>query len=175
MWIVRHGKFSYLQANTTKLAVNWGDRSTARLFASEQEALCVIAALVETERYCGYNLNPEGLHADLTNVPSELLVRLQDCAKKLIDPPSQEDWKEVWRRSGAIAADEVQRCLSLEGGATSIGNSVLIGTELLLDLQECALKLAIASGADPAPEAIAAVAEFAQKTLELINDETHPR
>lgn len=116
MWIVRHGKFSYLQANTTKLAVNWGDRTTARLFASEQEALCVIAALVETERYCGYNLNPEGLHADLTNVPSELLVRLQDCAKKLIDPPSQEDWKEVWRRSGTIAADEVQRCLSLEGG-----------------------------------------------------------
>ncbi len=48
----------------------------------------------------------------------------------------------------------------------------MVETELLLDLQECALKLAAPHGAEPAPEAIAVVAEFAQKTLELSNQYT---
>jgi len=85
MWLVRHGKSFYLQSSTTKFVINWGDRSTARLFGSEQEASCVIDALLKTGHYWGYNFSLENLHLALTNVPSELLDRLQDCAQKLME------------------------------------------------------------------------------------------
>jgi len=103
-------------------------------------------------------------------VPSELLGRLQDCAQKLIEPPQQEIWKNFWKRVGLLAVDAAQDCLT--GATVSSNNPVMVETELLLDLQECASKLAAPHGAEPAPEAIAVVAEFAQKTPELSNQYT---
>lgn len=166
MYLVRHGKYFYLQSTTTRASINWGDRLTARLYASEPEALCVIDALLKTGNYSGYNLTAEQFQPAFTDVPLELLVRLRACAQKLVAPPNCEIWKQFWKTAGWQAANAAHGCLV---GAINppMSSAIEIDTGLLEDLQECASKLAISHTVEPSAESIAAVAAFAQKTLLL--------
>jgi hypothetical protein len=162
MWLIRHGKHFYLQPiSISSVVVIWGDRFTARLFSSEAEAQCFADALGKTGCYWGYCLVVEQLQPDFTNIPLELLVQLQSCARTLVAPPQDKVWQEFWKTAALQAADSAQDFI-MDSISVPTKEAIEIDTDLLQDLQQCALKVAI-----PAEEAIAAVADFAQKTLVL--------
>lgn len=165
-WIIRYGVHFWLQNQPDgSPVVNWGDRSTARLFCTKEQAQTVVDALLKTGWYRGCHMEVEEFRPDYVDVPPDLLWRLRRCAEILANPPQDQDLRTFWKFAGLQSANIAQDYLM--GGGWAAGDAVEIPIDLLEDLRECALKLEI----PPAPEVDqGAIADFAQKTLALVND-----
>lgn len=160
-YVIRHGKSFWLQPCSDWKIVRWGDRSTALLYATEVEALCVAAFLLNTGHYAQGSLTVEPLDQEVVVIPAELMRQLQDCCLRVINPPEDPDWIEAWQRFALIAGDRAQGYL--KGKTAPTGCEVVeVDSSLLRDLQMCAAIVATPWPGDPV-----ARAEFAAKTLQL--------
>lgn len=157
-YVIRHGKFWWLQPCSDGNTVRWGDRSTALLYATEAEAICVAELLLSTGHYAQGSLSVEEL---FVSIPVELMQRLQACCLRVVNPPEDRDWLEVWQRFALIAGDRAQDYF--KGKTAPAGCEIVaVDGDLLRDLQMCAAIVATPWPGDPV-----ARAEFAAKTLQL--------
>ncbi len=165
-WIVRYGANFYFQNSNFPGFTEWGARETARLFATKAQAECVVDALMKAGLCRGYALSIEQQYPDFSDVPPDLFWRLFRCAERLSSASwqGQDLWHEIWRREGSLVAQAGQACL--QGQVPVAGDALEIDTGLLLDLIECAQKIAECP-LHPASEAVSGVQEFAKKTVQL--------
>lgn len=160
-YVIRHGRSFWLQPCSDGKTVRWGDRRTALVYATENEAFCVAAFLFGTGHYEPQSLTVEALYQDFKTVPVALVERLQECCLRVMNPCQISEWRGVWRRFALLAGDDAQEYLT--GREPVRGALVLdIDIDLLKDLQQCAAIVATPWAGDPVAQA-----EFASKTLQL--------
>lgn len=172
-WIIRNGVHFWLQDSALTFVVNWGDRTKARLFYTKEQAQTVVDALLKTRRYRGFQLQVEEFRPDFASIPPDLLRILVRCAEMLAAPPRDGDLCDFWAQAALWAVRRTKNYLTDFRYVDS--DAVRISSDLLEDLQECADRLnkLLAPPEDATkvdPESQAAVADFARKTLELVNE-----
>ncbi|MFQ3618468.1 MAG: hypothetical protein SNJ57_16225 [Cyanobacteriota bacterium] len=172
-WIIRHGIHYWLQSSVL-FTIEWGDRSTARLFSTKEQAQAVVDALLKTGRYHGVHLHIDELRPEFVNISPDLLLMLRRCAEMLAKNLPQDSFlRDFWAHASLQAVNYTENHLTDFQYMGS--DAVSISGDLLEDLQECASQLnkflAPPKGfAKNDPEPQDAVVDFARKTLELMSE-----